>query len=74
MSIRIRTPSLFRPSAWGDRTMIKESGLLVEHFNRRGVLRGGLTFGALTLLKDVRPSRRLVETSRNGGRAALTLR
>ncbi|MFZ1088882.1 MAG: molybdopterin-binding protein, partial [Xanthobacteraceae bacterium] len=67
MSIRIRTPSLFRPPAWGDCTVIKESRLLVEDFNRRGVLRGGLTLGALTLLTGCDVSEN--ESVQNGLRA-----
>jgi DMSO/TMAO reductase YedYZ molybdopterin-dependent catalytic subunit len=47
MSMRIRTPSLFRAA---DRTVLAEDRVLVEEFNRRGVLRGALTLGALTLL------------------------
>jgi DMSO/TMAO reductase YedYZ molybdopterin-dependent catalytic subunit len=50
MSIRIRTPSLLRPQKSVTRTVLKESRALVEDFNRRGVLRGALTLGALTLL------------------------
>jgi hypothetical protein len=67
MSIRIRTPSLFRPPAWDDCTVIKESRLLVEDFNRRGVLRGGLTLGALTLLTGCDVSEN--ESVQNGLRA-----
>jgi DMSO/TMAO reductase YedYZ molybdopterin-dependent catalytic subunit len=50
MSMRIRTPSVFRPRRAVDRTGFKESRALVADFNRRGVLRGALTLGALTLL------------------------
>ena len=79
MSIRIRTPSLFRPPAWGDCTVIKESRLLVEDFNRRGVLRGGLTLGALTLLtgcdvsenKSVQNGLRAVSSWNDGVQAAI---
>src|ERR1700741_5321031 len=50
MSIRIRTPSLLRPRNSADRTALGERRALVDDFNRRGVLRGALTLGALTLL------------------------
>jgi DMSO/TMAO reductase YedYZ molybdopterin-dependent catalytic subunit len=50
MIMRIRTPSLFRPQSAIDRAALKESHALVTDFNRRGVLRGALTLGALTLL------------------------
>src|SRR5215471_12596549 len=50
MSMRIRTPLLFRPRLTVDRTALKESRALVADFNRRGVLRGALTLGALSLL------------------------
>jgi hypothetical protein len=50
MSMRIRTPLLFRPRPTVDRTALKESRALVADFNRRGVLRGTLTLGALSFL------------------------
>lgn len=50
MSMRIRTPLRFRPRVTVDRTALNESRALVADFNRRGVLRGALTLGALTFL------------------------
>ena len=67
MSFRIRTPSLFRPRKSVDRAVLKESRALVEDFNRRGVLRGALTLGALTLLTGCDVSEN--ESVQNGLRA-----
>jgi DMSO/TMAO reductase YedYZ molybdopterin-dependent catalytic subunit len=50
MSIRPRTLSLFRPQQPIDQSVLKENRKLVEAIDRRGVLRGTLTLGALTLL------------------------
>jgi DMSO/TMAO reductase YedYZ molybdopterin-dependent catalytic subunit len=50
MSMRIHKPSLFRPQWASDEAALKESRALVADFNRRGVLRGALTLGALSLL------------------------
>jgi DMSO/TMAO reductase YedYZ molybdopterin-dependent catalytic subunit len=50
MSLRIRTASLFRSRKSVDRIVLKQSRAIVEDFNRRGVLRGALTLGALTML------------------------
>src|SRR5579859_2847557 len=50
MSIRPPTPSLFRPHQPIDQNVLKENRKLVEAIDRRGVLRGTLTLGALTLL------------------------
>ena len=50
MSIRPRTPSLFRPHKPIDQNVLKENRKLIETIDRRGVLRGTLTLGALTLL------------------------
>jgi DMSO/TMAO reductase YedYZ molybdopterin-dependent catalytic subunit len=50
MSMRIRRPSLFRPQRAIDSAALKESRALVADFNRRGVLRGTLTLGALSFL------------------------
>ena len=47
--------------------MLKESRALVEDFNRRGVLRGALTLGALTLLTGCDVSEN--ESVQNGLRA-----
>ncbi|HEY1979518.1 MAG TPA: molybdopterin-dependent oxidoreductase [Xanthobacteraceae bacterium] len=45
-----RTPSIFRPHKPIDQRAMKENRSLVEDINRRGVLRGALSLGALTLL------------------------
>jgi DMSO/TMAO reductase YedYZ molybdopterin-dependent catalytic subunit len=50
MLIPARMPSLFRPQKPIERGAIGESRALVDEFNRRKVLRGALTLGALTLL------------------------
>jgi DMSO/TMAO reductase YedYZ molybdopterin-dependent catalytic subunit len=50
MSIRTRTPSLFRPRAPIDQSVLSENRSLVEGINRRGVLRGAVSLGALTML------------------------
>jgi DMSO/TMAO reductase YedYZ molybdopterin-dependent catalytic subunit len=45
-----RTPSIFRPRKAVDQGAMKENRKLVRDINRRGVLRGALSLGALTLL------------------------
>ncbi len=50
MSIRTRTPSLFRPNKPIDQSTLRDSRALIEAINRRGLLRGALSLGALTLL------------------------
>ena len=50
MSIRTRTPSLFRPRVPIDQSVLGENRPLVEAINRRGVLRGAVSLGALTML------------------------
>jgi DMSO/TMAO reductase YedYZ molybdopterin-dependent catalytic subunit len=50
MRLPIRTPSIFRPQKPADRAVLKHGRALVEDFNRRKILRGALTLGALTLL------------------------
>jgi DMSO/TMAO reductase YedYZ molybdopterin-dependent catalytic subunit len=49
MPVRIRLPSILRPQK-PLRAGSRESRALVEEFNRRKVLRGALTLGALTML------------------------
>jgi DMSO/TMAO reductase YedYZ molybdopterin-dependent catalytic subunit len=46
----IRTPSSFRPRQPVDQRALRENHALVEDINRRGLLRGALSLGALTLL------------------------
>jgi DMSO/TMAO reductase YedYZ molybdopterin-dependent catalytic subunit len=50
MSIRPPTTSQFRPARTIDQSLLSESKALVEGINRRNVLRGSLSLGALTLL------------------------
>jgi DMSO/TMAO reductase YedYZ molybdopterin-dependent catalytic subunit len=48
--IRTPSPSIFRPKRAIDRTVLRENRALVEKIDRRGVLRGALSLGALTML------------------------
>ena len=50
MSIRPRTPSLFRPRKLIDQAVLTENRKLVDDINRRGLLRGAVSLGALTML------------------------
>jgi DMSO/TMAO reductase YedYZ molybdopterin-dependent catalytic subunit len=50
MPIHTRTPSLFRPRQPIGQHRLTDNRALVEHINRRGVLRGAVSLGALTLL------------------------
>src|SRR5947207_3298777 len=50
MAIRTRTPSLFRPRTPIDQSALTENRKLVEDINRRGLLRGAVSLGALTML------------------------
>ena len=50
MSFRTRTPSLFRPQKPIDQRVLTQHRALVDDINRRGVLRGAISLGALTLL------------------------
>jgi DMSO/TMAO reductase YedYZ molybdopterin-dependent catalytic subunit len=50
MAIRTRTPSLFRPRTPIDQRVLAENRKLVEDINRRGLLRGAISLGALTML------------------------
>jgi DMSO/TMAO reductase YedYZ molybdopterin-dependent catalytic subunit len=47
---RTRTPSLFRPRKAIDQRVLTENRALVESVNRRNVLRGAVSLGALTML------------------------
>src|SRR5215204_2503901 len=44
------SPSIFRPVGGVDQSALKEHKALVEHINRRGLLRGAVSLGALTML------------------------
>ena len=48
--IRTPTPSIFRPKRAPGRGVLEENRALVEKIDRRGVLRGALSLGALTML------------------------
>jgi DMSO/TMAO reductase YedYZ molybdopterin-dependent catalytic subunit len=50
MSIRTRTPSLFRPRQPIDQSVLQENRRLVEAIDRRGILRGAVSLGALAML------------------------
>jgi len=50
MSIRTRSRSIFRPEGRFDRAILHEHKALIEKIDRRNVLRGTLSLGALTLL------------------------
>src|ERR1700689_4925989 len=50
MSIRTRTPSIFRPQQPIDQSVLSNNRALVEDIDRRGVLRGAISLGALTML------------------------
>jgi DMSO/TMAO reductase YedYZ molybdopterin-dependent catalytic subunit len=50
MSIRTRTPSLFRPRKSIDQGVLTRNRALVDDINRRNVLRGAVSLGALSLL------------------------
>ncbi|MFA6266031.1 MAG: molybdopterin-dependent oxidoreductase, partial [Pseudolabrys sp.] len=47
---RSPSPSIFRPSEGVDQTVMTENRKLVEDINRRGLLRGAVSLGALTML------------------------
>jgi DMSO/TMAO reductase YedYZ molybdopterin-dependent catalytic subunit len=48
--LRSRTPSIFRPRHSIDQRTLTENRALVEDINRRNVLRGAVSLGALTML------------------------
>ena len=50
MSPRTRTPSLFRPDKAIDQSVLTQNRKLLAAIDRRNVLRGALSLGALTLL------------------------
>jgi DMSO/TMAO reductase YedYZ molybdopterin-dependent catalytic subunit len=50
MSPRIRRPSLFRPKTPIAQSVLTQHRTLIDTINRRGVLRGAISLGALTLL------------------------
>lgn len=50
MSVRSPSPSIFRPKNGVDRTVMEENKQLIADINRRKILRGTLSLGALTML------------------------
>ena len=50
MPVRTRMPSLFRPKTPIDQSVMTSNQALVDAVNRRNVLRGAVSLGALTLL------------------------
>ena len=50
MAILTRTPSLFRPQQRIDQSVLTENRKLIEDIDRRGLLRGAVSLGALTML------------------------
>lgn len=50
MALRFPAKSLFRPKRGPDQTVLQEHGKLLQKIDRRGVLRGTLSLGALSML------------------------
>src|SRR5919198_5935728 len=50
MPIKTPSPSIFRPKAGVDQSALKENKALVEDIDRRNLLRGSVSLGALTML------------------------
>jgi DMSO/TMAO reductase YedYZ molybdopterin-dependent catalytic subunit len=50
MSVRTPSPSIFRPQGKIDQSVMEENKRLIEDINRRNLLRGTLSLGALSLL------------------------
>src|ERR1700685_1307232 len=50
MSTRTRTPSLFRPRKSINQNVLTQNRALIDDINRRNVLRGAISLGALALL------------------------
>ena len=50
MAIRTRTPSIFRPRTPIDQGVLTENRKLVDDIHRRGLLRGAVSLGALSML------------------------
>jgi DMSO/TMAO reductase YedYZ molybdopterin-dependent catalytic subunit len=58
MSLRPPTPSLFRPKRAIDQSVIEENRALIRTIDRRKILGGGLSLGALTMLTGCDVTRR----------------
>ena len=50
MSIKTPSPSIFRPEGGVDQSVLKEHKALIEEIDRRKLLRGAVSLGALTML------------------------
>src|SRR5271163_3105888 len=50
MTLRTRTSSIFRPKEPIDQSVLTENRALLNDINRRNVLRGAISLGALSLL------------------------
>jgi len=79
MSPRTRTPSIFRPQKPIDQGMLTQNRALLDEIDRRKVLRGALSLGALTMLTgcdvsendSVQKALRAVSAWNDGVQAAL---
>jgi len=56
MSIKTPSRSIFRPRKPSEQSVMKENRVLVDEINRRNVLRGAVSLGALTMLTGCDPS------------------
>jgi hypothetical protein len=50
MAIKVPSPSIFRPKGGIDQRILVEHKALIEDINRRKILRGAVSLGALTML------------------------
>ena len=50
MSVRTPSPSVFRPPQGIDQSVLHENRKLIEQIDRRGILRGAVSLGALSML------------------------
>ena len=50
MSVRTPSPSIFRPPSGIDQSVLRENRKLLQEVDRRKILRGALSLGALTML------------------------
>jgi DMSO/TMAO reductase YedYZ molybdopterin-dependent catalytic subunit len=50
MSIRTPSPSIFRPASGIDQSVLQENKKLLQEIDRRKILRGAVSLGALTML------------------------
>src|SRR4029077_18866094 len=50
MAIHMRTPSIFRPAKAIDKGVLRDNSALIDAIDRRNVLRGAVSLGALSLL------------------------